>query len=161
MTPARDTARPARPAVTLRPVEDNDCLMLHEWQKDPETRRFARNPAVPSLEDHTAWFEMKRSDPTCLFWVILADGVPAGSLRLDCAPDGASCEVSISVDQKHRGMGIAGEALRLARRQVPDALIRAFVMDDNAASRALFLGTGYDPQGEGWYHSAPAKDTRR
>ena len=150
-------------AVGLRlagPADEHDILA---WQRHPTTRRFSRNPAVPTPEEHRRWFGARLADPDCLLTMITLDGAPAGVLRLDPTAAGsenaaaAIYEVSILVDPELRGLGVALEALRFLRRWQASAVIAATVLPGNDASLALFRSAGYAPGADGRLYSSPAE----
>jgi len=148
-------------AVTLRPVDVDDQDILLQWQREPRMRCFAREPQVPSLSEHAAWFAAKRDDLACVFHLIEVDRVPAGFLRLDFRPETGSYEVSIAVTEAFHGRGVARAALAIVRRLLPWAEFRAWVRSENTASLDLFRKSGYDEcrrgqEGEGiWLASMP------
>ncbi len=139
-------------------MEDGDLMLA--WQRHPDTRRFARNPSVPTAEEHTAWLKARLSDPACLLHMILYGDEPGGVLRLvgrGASSKGVeSLEVSIYVAPHLYGQGIGRAALALAHRLVPEAELHANVLQGNEASVALFTGAGYRPAGDGWYVQPPA-----
>jgi UDP-2,4-diacetamido-2,4,6-trideoxy-beta-L-altropyranose hydrolase len=96
-------------SLTLRPAVAGDVLTIFDWQKDPNTRRFARNAAAPSLHEHRAWYAQKLASADCRFWIALHNGSPCGFVRLD--RHGAEWEVSIVVAPEKHGMGIGRQIL--------------------------------------------------
>ncbi len=144
--------------VRIRPATAADMDLVHRWQAAPQTRRFARNAAVPDEATHRTWMERRLTDPGCVFNVILVGSEPAGVLRLDRASGpGCSWEVSIYVDPALYRRGIARAALALARRLMPEARLVAEVLPDNHASHALFLAAGYR-RTDTLYELRPAAD---
>lgn len=145
--------------ILLRRMTEADAQPLLVWQSDPVTRRFARNPTIPSQQEHLNWFTAKLRDPNCLFNMITEDGEDAGMLRLDRRQSEAvpAFEISILVAPGRYGRGIGGAALRAARRLIPEAEIYAEVHADNVASHALFSAAGYARR-EGWYVSPPVQE---
>ena len=141
--------------VTLAPVEVNDARTLHAWQSNPETRRHARNPAVPTMAEHLAWFDTRRTDPGCIFNMVMHLGTPAGVVRLDRRADRVGFEVSIVTAPHKRGKGIAAGALTLVRALLPGERLLAYIGDENEASLKLFAAAGYTSLGEGWYENRP------
>lgn len=135
--------------VRLRATEASDAEILFSWQRDPETRRYARNPEPPAWDEHVAWLEAKLEDDDCLFTMIEHGGRPCGFVRLDRVSE--SREVSIITAPEERRTGIAQAALGLARDLVPGGNIIAYVKPENAASLALFQAAGYQPAGEDYY----------
>jgi UDP-2,4-diacetamido-2,4,6-trideoxy-beta-L-altropyranose hydrolase len=154
--------RPERAAdekpVWLRPATPDDLEITYEWQNQPETRRFMRKKTVPSHQEHAVWFAARLGDLDCLLNIIVCNGQPVGSLRLDRV--GASTfEISIVIGVAFRARGIGLAALSLAARLVPDAELRAEVLPGNDGSEALFTRAGFIPRGYGWRH-LPARTLR-
>lgn len=139
--------------VTLRPATMADADLILEWQGAPETRRYARDPRIPTSAEHRAWMADRLARLDCLFNIILVAGRPVGVLRLDRHDD--VFEVSIFVAPGHYGRGIARAALALGRRLLPDSGFIAHVLPQNEASHALFRAAGFVRQGD-WYHAHPA-----
>lgn len=135
--------------LSLQRVKHKDAQILYDWQCHENTRRFSRNSTIPSWEEHLAWLEKRLADPLALFNLVTCDDIPAGVLRLDplSQPSVATeiFEVSILVAPNYYRRGIGAAALRLARRLVPDAEIRATVLPENHASHRLFQRAGYSP----------------
>ncbi|MGF1631587.1 MAG: UDP-2,4-diacetamido-2,4,6-trideoxy-beta-L-altropyranose hydrolase [Kiloniellaceae bacterium] len=153
-------AKDGRP-VALRLAGPADEAPILEWQHDPATRRFARNPAVPTAEEHRRWFAARLANPNSLLTVITHGDAPAGVLRLDpiaaadTEGDAPAFEVSILVAPDRRGVGLALEALCFLRRWHSRAVIAAEVLSGNEASAALFRVAGYRPGAGGLLYSHP------
>ena len=49
--------------VRLRLADAADEAWLLELQREPATRRHARNPAVPSADEHRRWMRRALDDP--------------------------------------------------------------------------------------------------
>lgn len=136
-------------AVRLRPVRMTDADTLLAWQRQPETRRFARNPQIPERSEHVRWMADKLDDPDCLMNIILHGGVPAGVARLDRMPEGY--EVSIAMDPGRFRLGLGGIALTLLHGLVSESDLWAHVQAENLASQALFRRAGYgETELSGW-----------
>jgi len=138
--------------VHLRQADISDSAQLLSWQRDPATRRFARDPRPPDPTRHESWFAGKLADPHCLFQILEIDGQSVGVVRLDWLAARQGFEVSIVIDpQRHgRGYGLAG--LRLARQLVPDEDFWAYVKPENQGSLQLFSRSGYVPTAEAdWF----------
>lgn len=143
--------------VRLRRVSHDDADLLLEWQMDPETRRFSRNPEIPDRVSHLAWFDRKLAELTCLMDIVLYGNEPAGVLRLDRkAGEPSMFEVSIFTAPAMHRRGIGAAALRLARRLVPDADLLANILPGNVASMKLFENAGFRSIGNGWFSQAPS-----
>jgi len=142
--------------VTLRLVSAADEAMILAWQRNPSTRRYARNPALPTADEHHAWMQARLADPDCMFAVVECAQVPAGVLRLDRKKEaGNTHEVSILVaPELHRqGLGIC--ALALARQLLPGAELIAEVLPENEGSAKLFSLAGYRRYDDGLLHCSP------
>lgn len=140
--------------VKLRPASMDDAMMVLSWQQEPAIRRYARNPAVPSKEEHMAWMESRLSDPNSIFSIVLHGEIPVGVLRLDrlAGRNPTAYEVSIYIDPSAHRNRLGKAALALARRLVPEVILEAYVHSDNAPSHALFVGAGYLSEGEYYRH---------
>jgi UDP-2,4-diacetamido-2,4,6-trideoxy-beta-L-altropyranose hydrolase len=140
--------------VRLRLAEASDRDGLLDLQSRPETRRFAREPKIPTPAEHAAWFDMTLANPDRLLAIIDAGGTNAGMLRIDrLVADNLAFEVSIAVSPEMHGRGIGRSALALLRRVVPKADLLATILAGNAASRALFARAGYRPEGDERFRS--------
>jgi UDP-2,4-diacetamido-2,4,6-trideoxy-beta-L-altropyranose hydrolase len=147
-----------RTAVQLRLAERADEAWLLELQKNPKTRAFFTNPAVPSAEEHAAWFARQLSRNDSLFAIVEAAGAAAGYVRLDRLATNEAVPayvVSIAIDPAMHGRGIGVAALALARRAVPGAVLNAKVLPENEPSKRLFARAGYQSAGDDLYRSLP------
>lgn len=148
--------------ITLRLAKPHDEKLILTWQQHPTTRRFSRNPKVPTGAEHQRWFKARLADPDCLLTLIVVDDTPAGVLRLDPLPKQTTgsapvFEISILVSPDYRGLGVASEALWFARRWRQNAIIVAEVLPGNEASAALFAAAGYQPGPDGMLYSYPQR----
>lgn len=130
--------------VSLRLAGPEDEQITYQWQSHPATRRHARNPAVPSRDEHHDWFRRALANPDVLMMIIERSGKPAGVLRLDPPRTDEEHEVSILVAPESARQGVAAAALRLADRLAPGWTLRAEVLLGNEASLRLFMRAGYE-----------------
>lgn len=149
--------------VGLRPATRSDGAVMLVWQRDPATRRFARDSAVPTEPEHWAWLERKLADPRCLFNMVTHDGQPSGVLRLDRVGNSKApvFEVSILVAPEKQKLGLGKAALRLASCLAPEAELLAEVHPDNAASHSLFASAGFRRDGLSYRHDPLAREARQ
>jgi RimJ/RimL family protein N-acetyltransferase len=141
--------------VASRRVKPSDEATMLDWQSDPQTRRFARNPRVPDADEHRKWVARRVADPVAVTEILLHREEPAGVLRLDPHADGL--EVSIVVAPDHRRKGIGAAALKLARCLRPQSRLVAHVFSENTASQILFAKAGYVPHAGEYLSQAPLK----
>lgn len=146
--------------VSLRLMEPADEALLLDWQRHPETRRYARSAAAPTEAEHAAWFRKLLEAPNRLPFFVQEDTPagpqPVGYVRLDWrhAPQ-PGWEISIATAPDHYRRGIGRAALALAAAVVPRDTILAHVLAENEASHGLFRAAGYLPFTEGWYRLSP------
>lgn len=133
------------PPITLdiRRVEQKDSDILLEWQRHPDTRRWALDPSVPTEEGHRKWFAGKLSDPACIFLMAEKEKKPVGVVRLDLMAERNGYLISIVIAPDCRGSGLGRDALTLVRMLLPDEYLYAEVLPENTASLGLFHGSGY------------------
>lgn len=128
-----------------RRVTEDDAACLYDWQTAPETRRYFRNPEVPSWETHTEWLSRSLSAPTrSLNLLVSPSGDPLGYFSLDDSPAGT--EISLLVAPGRHGQGIGTAILRAASRMRPTSSLIAEVNRENTASQALFRSFEYQTQ---------------
>jgi RimJ/RimL family protein N-acetyltransferase len=142
----------------LRIVEATDEALLMDWQRAPETRRYALNPAVPSLEEHHHWLYERLSSVADWFLIAEVDGYPSAFVRLDwMGEDNGRPEylISIATARTHHRQGIATSLLRAVRQLAPGAHFYARILPDNLASLALFIRAEYSLAADGYFHSYP------
>ncbi len=155
--------------LALRPARMEDARLMHEWQSDPATRRFAVNPAVPAWKDHLNWLDQKLSDDDCSFYIAETDGIAAGIVRLDksdCpAPAGTPShrcrEVSIVTAPEFYGCGVALRALQELQRRHPQEIQIARILPGNSASHSLFAKAGYRPFAPDLFFWSPVEISQR
>ncbi len=103
--------------ITLRRLTRDDLPHIRRWLDDPETRGLIGATAPMSEEDGEKWFERADSDPSRIWYVIVADEDDsvigeAGLLRL--SPEWRTTDMTVIVGEKEqRGKGHGGEAGRL------------------------------------------------
>jgi UDP-2,4-diacetamido-2,4,6-trideoxy-beta-L-altropyranose hydrolase len=139
----------------LQLVEASDEQWLLDLQRQPGTRRFARNPALPSPDEHHVWLNRTLNDPNRILMLIRTETQPAGMIRLDRVGP-AAFEVSIAIDENLHGRGIGSAGLALVRRFAPGADLIATVLPENRASLALFSAAGYRAESSDRYRSRAA-----
>jgi RimJ/RimL family protein N-acetyltransferase len=132
--------------VTLRPAEMEDEAWLYELQSQPQTRRYANNPSLPTTKEHRQWLTRTVADPSRLLLIAEVDNSPVGMLRLDRLDHGD--RVSIAVDPQYHRQGLGAAILSLTTMLRPGVALEAEVMPGNEASLTLFAAAGYQRVGE-------------
>ena len=136
--------------VSIRPANTSDIDFVHKLQCYPETRRYARNPCIPSYAEHSKWMEKKLYDRNSTFDIIeLWQDQPCGVVRLDPINEAKDThEISIFIDPAYFGQGIAKRAIALVLKKNPKLSIIATVMPENTSSIKLFLSLGFSQTGQ-------------
>ena len=136
----------------LRPAGPADRDLLLEWANDPATRAASFHPARIEPSGHDRWFAARLASPDGGIWIGAIDGRPIGQVRVQRI-DSERGEVSISVAAEARGRGLARPLLLAAMAAADRSLgVRTFiaaVRPGNAASLALFRGSGFSHESEG------------
>ncbi|EES4628703.1 UDP-2,4-diacetamido-2,4,6-trideoxy-beta-L-altropyranose hydrolase [Escherichia coli] len=129
--------------VALRPATIDDISFVYRLQCEPHTRRFARNPNIPTFENHSVWMRCKLLEEKSLFYIIEHEGA-CGVLRLDAIEHKtAQYEISVFLTSRCIGKGIASAAIRRAMMLNNNSIIMATVLLENYASHQLFKNLGY------------------
>ena len=138
----------------VRSVKNEDIDILFQWQSNPITRQFSRNPHAPSLLEHQEWFKLRINRKDEPFYIITVDSKPVGTIRLDkIRHDFADFEVSILIEPESYGQGIGYLALGLLREKVGNFPILATVYKENIGSVMIFKKAGYKKIGNSAYLS--------
>jgi UDP-2,4-diacetamido-2,4,6-trideoxy-beta-L-altropyranose hydrolase len=132
-------------AVVSRPYAADDEEVVLSWQT-AEARRYSRNPAPPSREEHMAWSKSRLADQRAVTEILCVDGEAVGIVRLDPRA-GNAMEISILIAPDRQGRGIGAVGLKVARRLVPGKRFLAHVHPENRASQAIFARAGYAIEG--------------
>jgi RimJ/RimL family protein N-acetyltransferase len=129
--------------VRLRLASLSDAETLYRWQQNKNTRKYFRNPGIPSLDEHCGWMNRMMEAADEMLYLILADGEPAGVIRLSLSRMETGREVSILVDPERYRQGIGKASLEILKRICHLEILYAEVHPDNSASRSLFAGAGF------------------
>ena len=146
--------------IRLHLASANDEQWLLKIQKHPQTRRYFRNAAIPTVDEHHEWMQRVLADPKRLLLAVTADDKPVGSIRLDRLPDATGAmryEVSVAIDPECQSRGIGTAALCLVRALMPGAVLDATVFSDNKPSYALFTAAGFAAVSDNIYRSNPRR----
>lgn len=146
--------RPAR----FRLIEPADETPILDWQRFPETRRYALNPDPPTPDEHHRWFAGKLASDCDWFLLAETEEGPVGFVRLDWCGDTAGFPIfliSIATAPGHYRRGIGRALLRAARLLAPRARLLAQILPENAPSQHLFESLGYRPGDDGYLVSTP------
>jgi RimJ/RimL family protein N-acetyltransferase len=132
--------------ITFRPATVNDCDLYFEWVNDDLVRKNSFNSDKILYDTHKNWFNKKISSPKCKMIIAECDGVPIGQIRLDFENDKVC--IDISVDKKHRRIGLGAKMLSQIGPYLQSAgiyghLLTGSVKSENKASRKAFESAGF------------------
>lgn len=131
----------------VRKATMHDADFLLRVKNDSETRKNSIVTHRKILrKNHLKWLKdrIKRND-VVLFVIMNQNGERCGDIRFDIEPNGTA-EVSVRIDRKQRGKGIASQIVGRIGPYVADAYkvkLTAKIVDGNLASLMVFLKNGY------------------
>jgi RimJ/RimL family protein N-acetyltransferase len=133
--------------VTLRRATSTDSQMVFGWRNEEEARAASRSSSAVQWDDHVSWFTerlalLHRES----LWIILSDGTPVGSARINRYEDDDRAEISIVLAPEHRNHGLGREAISLlaTTARTMGCIPVAFVRPENRRSVNTFLAAGFD-----------------
>jgi len=137
--------------IRLRDACMKDADLLLKWRNDAVTRRFSRNTAKITVDEHKHWLSESLKNPRRQIYIAEVDGTPVGTVRADF--DGHFYELSWTVAPEARGRNI-GKAMVHELAQRLNSPIRAEVKKENLASVriARFLGMSLGREYNGFLH---------
>lgn len=121
--------------------------MLLGWKNERDTRM---NSIVTHdkilLKNHLKWLEKTLTSKSHFLFIALYDGKPVGDVRFDRLRNG-DFEISIRMDKKYRGKGLATKVISLAELFMfdPTCLV-AKIVAHNINSMRVFISNGYKPE---------------
>jgi RimJ/RimL family protein N-acetyltransferase len=134
--------------VDIRPVNINDSQMVLNWRNDSSVRKWSQKTELIDVDAHQKWFmdwilDYSRKG---FFYIIQTKKASVGMLRLDFESKN-TLEISIIVDPRYQGQGVARSAIRIAlaevQKKLSETTIRATVHCDNLGSIRLFSKLGF------------------
>ncbi len=150
--------------VRLRPLRGEDSELVRGWRNSPAVAAgMITNHTIGRLE-HEAWLADVLAGADCRYWVICANGRPAGLAYLyDIAPVLRRCRWGFyNAEVGLRARGVAKSALAsvldLAFGELGMDAVDAEVLADNGASLAIHRRLGFRVLGS---RSAPIRHAGR
>ena len=134
----------------IRSATESDRELLFGWANDPKVRHNAtRQQAIP-WADHVTWFTNRIHDPRTFMFILEADGLPVGQVRLELTAELAQWrEVAVldySLDEVVRGRGWAASmvcsAIKSLRKHVKVPVV-ADVQIGNSVSLSVLSQVGF------------------
>lgn len=69
-------------SVTLRKILEEDLENIMRWRMAPDITKYMNTDPKLTLEGQKKWFTEIQADSNVRYWMILADGIPAGVINL-------------------------------------------------------------------------------
>lgn len=66
----------------LRKIQTQDLEMIMGWRMDPEITKYMNTDPQLTLEGQKKWLQKIEADDNVMYWLIEADGIPAGVICL-------------------------------------------------------------------------------
>jgi len=139
--------------VSLERVSSADKKLLLDWRNSPEVSRWMYTDHVISVSEHDQWFERMLTDSSVLYWKIMTDGRPIGSVFLtgiDASSESCAWGIYLA-DIDVRGRGVAQGAcllsLQHAFHQLKLSVVRCEAIRENIRAIALYESVGYKQVG--------------
>ena len=139
--------------VTVREVEAEDLLLVHEWENDSEMGLYLNaDPGKHmSMDEVKRRFHQYRTDPTSgLFIICTLGGQAIGMLGFDrMYRDIGTCRLFIGIGAKeYWGQGYGSDAMRLVLqyffRDVQLSKVQLSVYDFNTRAMASYRKCGFE-----------------
>lgn len=134
-----------RGSLRLRPATEDDREQLLEWRNDAESVRYSVSGRSVAALEHETWLSAVLVDPAVDLRLIEVDSEAVGMVRVDTRD--AAGRISIVIDDRFRGSGIALRALReLTQTGGSHAMLDKLVAEvnrENLASTRLFTSAGF------------------
>ncbi len=139
----------------LRPVRDSDLATILAWRNQPANREVMNNRHVITAEEHAAWWESTKDDPTRQWLVFETAGTECGVVYffdIDTADPQPHAMWGFYLDSE--GLAGTGTALIVWNRLMREAIDHAFdtlglevldaeVLEHNEAVRATNRRFGF------------------
>nr|WP_295903181.1 UDP-2,4-diacetamido-2,4,6-trideoxy-beta-L-altropyranose hydrolase [uncultured Bdellovibrio sp.] len=129
--------------VSLRLATVEDAQFLYELRNDETVRSVSISNTMFSYESHVAWLQKRISSEVPLY-IVLYKGERAGQVRID-----SDFTISIAIDSRFRGLGLASEAIEVALNRFSDmrhlqrTRYTAIIKDQNTGSIRSFEKAGF------------------
>ncbi len=138
--------------VTLRRVTAEDSERVWEWNFAPDVRARSKSTKMVTFAEHERWFARRLADVGSPMWVVEADRIAVGIVRIDrVTPAGGMMlgRMSIALTARARGRRIGRRAIAAACAVWARPVV-AQIASDNLPSRTAFAACGFNevPNGD-------------
>lgn len=131
--------------ITLRPTTEGDLRLIHSFEIDPRANELAGSKPRDWPTFAARWAVILADKDGTVTGVtprvILADGVPVGSVNL--SPFEGPMSIGYWIGREHWGRGIATRAVELMLHECPQRPIFATASASNTASLRVLAKNGF------------------
>jgi RimJ/RimL family protein N-acetyltransferase len=132
----------------IREATEKDLMLYFDWANEEQVRFQSFNSTPIDIKNHTQWFKNRLKDVNShLFIFENRTNEPLGQVRIEQEPHSKKAVIGVSIDEKYRGQGLAPKILRGGidkfLRTHKDALIEAYIKQDNQSSIKAFIKAGF------------------
>jgi RimJ/RimL family protein N-acetyltransferase len=126
------------PAITFRPLAEDDLPLMHRWLNNPDVARWypmdeagTENPSLSAVIEHYRPRVRKEegADPTYCY-LTLSDGAPIGYIQCYRVGDYAEYAAAVDYDDDAWGIDLFIGEDEYRGRGLGAAILRAFVRDE-------------------------------
>lgn len=133
--------------MTLRPIKENDLLMILEWRNSERVRKSMYTQSLISLSDHCNWWKAQKDREDRLYFIYEAEGTPLGYVSIiDIDRRKKECTWGLyTSDQAPKGTGynMCKEALDYAFGILNMDRVVSEALSQNKAARSLYERLGF------------------
>ena len=129
--------------LQMREARAHDTRQLFEWVNAPDSlANKEKTTGAIEWPDHQRWCRERLDDAETHIFILEANSVPVGQIRMERGNEGI--EIDVYIVPAARGKGYARHAIRDALEKVPVRPVIARVRDTNQASKRLFSAVGFE-----------------
>lgn len=130
--------------IFLHKIKDcsDDCMFLYKLQLLPNIRDYSLNQSVPTLAEHTLWFEKQIHNKKNHIYRIIHNNCAVGMIGFNQKNE-TNAEVSIIINPAYSGKGYAKLAINKLNEVTSSLVLEAVIHCDNIASIKAFEANGF------------------
>lgn len=129
--------------IRLATIEDARDIL--DWRNDPLTMKMSFSDGEIKLKEHTDWLDSMLQNDDVLLFITEIDDTKAAMTRFDRNKN--SLEVSININPKFRGNGLASpildQSIKTMQQYWGTQTLSAKIKNENYASIKLFQKLGF------------------
>ena len=132
--------------VQIRNAKLSDSNDILNWRNDVSSRVMFIDNKLVSKPSHLKWFTKALNEKSCYLYIGEKNKIKVGVVRFDCDINKFISIVSINLNPKMRGKGLAAILLDLSIKKLPNChkfLFQAIIKKENIISKKIFKKCGF------------------